>query len=358
MRLIGVTVLVLLPIGVLLAVWIRTRQKERAMAAFASAVQRVFIDSGWEALGESRFRRAGRGAKFELSTNPLFSHACTVRLAAYSSTLHEFELKRGAPVPEEFRPFAPLLERWDSAGKMFTECYVAGVTGHPPAAGDLETLAGIARLPIEKTWTGGTFTIREGFEEKVPQWHWRHDQRPRLSGDTRRYCVSYWTGSPLLNPPLIRLFMRLADGCPMHYMTDSTDLSFLELAFGPGTLVRKGTLVEFHDPSMPVAADLHEDGSFFGGILVAPEPPEGFEERGLSRRTFHDAALRVFRKCQLYIRRLWDDEFSWFSGEYEILSERAIDVRGAVARLASEMGAQVLEIDRRFHRRIVQPLEY
>jgi hypothetical protein len=328
------------------------------MVAFASACHRVFADAGWEALGEGRFRREGRAAKVELSTNPLFSDGFTVRLAAYSSTLDDVELRRGGPVPEKFKAFLPLLERWETAGKMFTECYAAGVLRQPPAPGDLEILAAVARLPIEKTWSGGTFTVREGFEEKIPQWHWRHDQRPLLPKDVHRACVSYWVGNPLLNPPLVRLFTMLANGSPMYYLTDSRDLDALELAFEPGDLVRKGALVEFKNPSMPVAADWHEDGGFFGGILVANTRPEGFDAEGMPGRLFHDAAIRIFRQCQLYIRRLWDDEFSWFSGEYEILSHRPIDLRGALATLAAEMGAQVLEIDRRFHKRIVQPLDY
>lgn len=358
MRLIGVAVLVLLPVGIVLAVWARSRSKQRAMADFYWIVQKAFTDAGWEALGYGKYRRNGRGAKFELSTNPLFARGFTIRIAAWSPTLHEFELRRGMPVPEEFQAFAPLLERWPCAGKMFTECYVAGVIEGPPAAEDIDALDRLARLPIEKAWKGGIFTIREGFEQKVPQWHWRHDQRPKLPKDVRRFCVSYWTGSPLLNPPLVHLFTMLADGSPMYYLSDTEDLSFLEMAFERRDIACWGALLELKNPAMPVAADLHEDGGFFGGILIAKDLPEGFEREGMPRRLFHDAAIKVFRKCHLYIRRLWDDEFAWFSGEYEIVSAYPIDVRGALGKLAGEMGAQVMEIDRRFHKRIVQPLEY
>ena len=358
MRLIGIAVLVLLPVAVALAVWRRLRWKEKAMTAFYWEVQKVFTGAGWEPLGYGKYRRAMKGFKFELSTNPLFARGFTIRLAAWSSTIHEFELKRGKPVPEEFKAYAPLLERWASAGKMFTECYAAGVIDTPPAAGDLELLAELAKQPLEKTWRGGTFTIREGFEKTVPQWHWRHDQRPKLPKDVTRYCVSYWNDSPLLNPPLVRLFTTLADGAPMYYMSDTEDLSYLEYAFQRRDIACWGALLELKNPAMPVAADLHTDGGFFGGLLVAKERPEGFEVEGMPARVFHDAAIKALRKCYVYIRRLWDDEFSWYSGEYEIVSAYPVDVRGAVAKLASEMGAQVLEIDRRFHKRIVRPLEH
>ena len=358
LRLTGIAVLVLLPVAAIAATWLRRRWKEKAMEPFTGEVQKVFTAAGWEPMGHGRYRRDMRGFKFELSTNPLFARGFTLRLAAWSSTIHEFELKRGRPVPGEFTAYAPLLERWASAGKMFTECYAAGVVEGPPAAEDIELLAGLARQPLEKTWRGGTFTIREGWEKGVPQWHWRHDQRPKLPRDASRFCVSYWNESPLLNPPLLRLFTRLAGDAPMYYLSDTEDLSFLQYAFERRDLACRGALLELKNPAMPVAADLHTDGGFFGGLLVARELPEGFEVEGMPSRLFHDAAIKVLRKCFLYARRLWDDEFAWYSGEYEIVSAYPVDVRGAVTALAAEMGAQVLEIDRRFHKRIVRPLEH
>jgi hypothetical protein len=73
---------------------------------------------------------------------------------------------------------------------------------------------------------------------------------------------------------------------------------------------------------------------------------------------FHDAAIKALRKCDFYARRLYDDEFSWFSGEYEIVSAYPLDVRCVLAKIATEIGAQVMDIDRRFHKRIVVPLNY
>ena len=117
-------------------------------------------------------------------------------------------------------------------------------------------------------------------------------------------------------------------------------------------------MLELQNPDMPVAADLLTDGEFFGGLLVAKDLPEGFESEQMPKVGFHDAAIKAFRKCDFYARRLFDDEFSWFSGEYEIVSARPLDVRGVLSRIATDIGAQVMDIDRRFNKRIVVPLNY
>jgi len=119
-----------------------------------------------------------------------------------------------------------------------------------------------------------------------------------------------------------------------------------------------GSLVELMKPDMPVAADLLTDGEFFGGLLAAKELPPGFESEQMPKVQYHDAAIKVLRKVDFYARRLFDDEFAWFSGEYEIVSTSALDVRGVLAKLAAELGGQVMDIDRRFHKRIVVPLNY
>jgi hypothetical protein len=111
-------------------------------------------------------------------------------------------------------------------------------------------------------------------------------------------------------------------------------------------------------PDMPVAADLLTDGEFFGGLLVAKELPPGFESEQMPKVRFHDAAIKALRKCDFYARRLFDDEFAWYSGEYEIVSATPLDVRGVLAKVAAEVGGQVMDIDRRFHKRIVVPLNY
>ncbi len=351
-------VLVGLPLLAGFLLWLRLRAKERLLDARFWEIQKSLQAAGANPIDRGIYVVGGRGARLELHTNPLLSRRFTVRLAVSSDTIHEFELKRGAAVPKEFESFAPLLSRWDSAGKMFTECYAAGVTSETDLSQDLRKLVELAKLPLAKEYRGGTFTIREGFEKDVPQWHWRHDLRPRLPPNVRRWCVSYWADSPLLNPPLARLLFELAGDARKLFLTDTEDLRFLEAAYPRRDIACWGAIVELMRPDLLVAADLHTDGGFFGGMLAARDVPDGFETEGMPARLFHEAALRVFRKCHFYARRLLDDENSWWSGEYEILSAYELDVRGPLGRIAGEMGAQVMEIDRRFHKRLVKPLEW
>jgi hypothetical protein len=341
-----------------LVIWVQLRSKERRLARYLAEAREELAAAGAEPMGESYFQWNGRGGKIDASTNPLFRRGFSVRVAAWSDTIHEVELQRGRAVPAEFERYKPLLERWDSAGKMVTECYAAGVTEDPRLSSTFRTLLELSALPLSKTWRGGTFTYREGFEEKVPQWHWRHDQRPKLPKDVSRYCFSYWQDSPLLNPVLMRVLWELSGSGRRYFITPVEDLRFLDYGFGRGALDRRGALVELMKPDMPVAADLLTDGEFFSGLLVAKDLPPGFESEEMPKVRTHDAAIKVLRSCDFYARRLFDDEFAWFSGEYEIVSPRPLDVRGAIAKVAAEVGGQVMEIDRRFHKRIVVPLNY
>jgi hypothetical protein len=341
-----------------LTIWLRLRAKEKRLAKYLDLARDELSAAGAEPLGEGYFRWNERAGKIDATTNPLFGRGFSVRVAAWSDTIHEFELKRGRPVPAEFERFKPLLERWDSAGKMFSECYAAGVTEDPRVSATFRTLLDLSAVPLSKTWRGGTFTYREGFEEKVPQWHWRHDQRPRLPKDVKRYCFSYWQDGPLLNPVIIRVLWELSASSHRYFITPVEDLRFLDYGFSRRDLACRGALVELMKPDMPVAADLLTDGEFFGGLLAAKELPPGFESAQMPKVRFHDAAVKVLRKCDFYARRLFDDEFAWFSGEYEIVSAYPLDVRGTLAKVAAEVGGQVMDIDRRFHKRIVVPLNY
>lgn len=338
--------------------WLRLRAKDRLRDDYLIAVGDDLREAGFEAVGDNIFIHGGQGVTVEASTNPLLGRGFTVRLAAWSRTLHEFELRRGKPVSAEFEAYKPLLSRWESAGKMYIDCYAAGVTDDPHVSADVKTLLEISRLPLSKTYRGGTFTYREGFEAKIPQWQWRHDQRPKLPKDVHRYCFSYWQDGPLLNPVIMRVLWELAGDSHRYFLSSTEDLRFLEYAFERRDIVCLGALLELLKPEMPVAADLRTDGEFFGGLLAAKELPSGFEQAGLPRTQFHDSAIRVLRKVDFYARRLYDDEFSWFSGEYEIISHAPLDVRGTLSRIAAEIGAQVMDIDRRFHKRLVVPLGY
>jgi hypothetical protein len=187
----------------------------------------------------------------------------------------------------------------------------------------------------------------------VPQWHWRVDQRAALPESVRREAVSYWRENSYLNDGLVRLFERLAGGRRMFVLTAAEHLDFLELAFGK-PVRRHGALVEVDDPRMLVAADQYLDGEFFAGLLVADGVPAGFEH--VPRHAFHDAAVAALPRVYFYARRLFDDEFSWFSGEYEILSMRLAEdeVRKALDVLAFELHADLKDIDRRFSFKLIR----
>lgn len=355
--LIAALVLLGLPALTIALVALRLRAKGRRRDAYLQAAGDDLVAAGAARLADGCYRLGERVLKVEASTNPLFGAGFTVRLAAWSDTIHEKELRRGAPVPDEFADFAPLLDRWESAGKMFLECYAAGVTLETHLAEDARTLGALASRPLERSWRGGIFTCREGFERDLPAWHWRHDVRRRLPRELRRWGVSYFLDGPLLNAPLARLFAELAGPGRMFVLTDVEDLAFLGHAYGEGAAVRRGALVEIARPEVLVAADLHTDGDFFGALLAAEEIPRGFEEP-IPRHRFLEKVVEALPGVRLAARRLYDEQAGWFSGEYEILSVHPLDVRGAVGRRASELGAPVLEIEGRFHRRLVKPPAY
>jgi len=347
-------VLVVLPAFIFGIVWLRIRVKEKLKEKYYWDMVKDLREAGIEPVDYGIFR----GGKIDISLNPLFARGFTVRVAAWSTTIHDQELQRGKPVPPEFEKFKPLLARWPTAGKMVTECYAAGVTDDPKLSSTFKELLELSKVPLSKPCRGGTFTYREGFEQTVPQWHWRHDQRPKLPKDVQRYCFSYWNDSPLLNPILMRVLWELSADSRRFFISSTEDLRFLEHGFSRQDIACWGALLELKDPAMPVAADLLTDGEFFGGLLAARDLPAGFESEDMPKVRFHDAAINVFRKCDFYARRLYDDENSWFSGEYEIVSTRPLDVRGTLSRIATEIGAQVMDIDRRFNKRIVVPLNY
>lgn len=339
----------LLAIG---AIALRLRAKERRRRSLLAEVEADLEKAGAAPLGRGHFRLGGRVVKVECSTNPLFSPRFTWRLAAYSETFHEFELRRGAPMPPEFEAFKPLLAAYDSAGKMFVECYAAGTRSAAGFVEDLRTLARLAALPISRTWRGGIFTIREGFERDVPAFHWRRDQRRKLPKDAHRWCVSYWQGDAYLNGGLVRLLHDLAGPARRFYFNLQPELDFLDHAYGPDPRHRP-PLVETDSETLPVAADHYLDGEFMLSFFAANETPAGMV--GASRYELHDRSIAVLPSVRFYARRLLDFEASWFGGEVEILSLEPLPVRETLAEVAAELGAQVMEIDRRFHKRIVVP---
>jgi hypothetical protein len=114
-------VLVVLPAVVVGILWLRIRIKEKRVDAFRRDIAKEMRDAGVEPLGEGYYRHGGRGGKVDVSTNPLFASGYTVRVAAWSDTIHDVELRRGKPVPPDFEKFKPLLAGTEGAPELHRE---------------------------------------------------------------------------------------------------------------------------------------------------------------------------------------------------------------------------------------------
>jgi hypothetical protein len=376
-----------IPAAAAVAVVLRIRSKRDARDRFVATLRGRLAEMGAEGFDGDRFRWKGRVFRFAADINPLFSSAFDLRLSTFCDSVLEFEVRRARHVPRElpeplrsdplFRgcaldapsPVEPARylasvrphlagsfpARWAAFSKMHCELVLSAnrfaPEGWDPQA-DLEALAAMAGVPAWREPKGGTWTYRLGFEPHQAEWHWKPDQRKRLPEGTRRELVSAWADNAYLDRALVRFLTRLAAGRPMFWLTPSEGLSFLEEGFGRPAKV-SGHLVELDPPEMAVAADQYLDGEFFSGLLVPlPGEEQAVRERFASetRFRFHDAAIDLLPRLAFYARRLYDDEFSWFSGEYEIVSARLEEsaVRAVLQETAAEFGATVKEIERPF----------
>jgi hypothetical protein len=376
-----------IPSAAALAVVLRIRSKRAARDRFVESLGPKLAGIGAEGFEDGRFRWNGRTFRFAADINPLFSSSFDLRLSTYCDSVLEFEIRRArnvpvalpeplgndplfrgcaldAPSPDEpARYLAGVREklagsfpkRWGAFSKMQCELVLSANRFAPESwepRGDLDALAAMAAVPAWREPKGGTWTLRTGFEPRIAEWHWRPDQRARLPEGTRRWLVSAWVDNAYLNRPLVRLFKKLAGPAPSLWMTPVERLPFLEEGFGRPAEVR-GCLAALDPPEMAVAADQYLDGEFFSGLLV-PSPGEeaAVRERfaAETRFRFHDAAIDLLPRLEFYARRLYDDEFSWFSGEYEIVSARLEEdaVRAALEEVAKEFGASVKTIERPF----------
>ena len=376
------------PAAAAIAVVVRIRSKRAARDRFLASLSPRLAAIGVEGFDDGRFTYGGRAFRFSADLNPLFSSSFDLRLSTFCDSVLEFEIRRARNVPvalpeplrsdplfrgcaldapsvdEPARYLAAMKgklagsfpRRWAAFSKMQCELVLSANRFAPEtwdgadARGDLEALAAMAATPAWREPKGGTWTYRTGFENRIAEWHWKPEQRVRLPEGTRRWLVSAWVDNAYLNRPLVRFFRRLC-GNPL-WLTPVEQLEFLQEGFGRPAEVR-GHLVALDPHEMAVAADQYLDGEFFAGLL-APAPGEetAVRERyaAETRFRFHDAAIDLLPRLEFYARRLYDDEFSWFSGEYEILSARLEEgaVRAALEETAKEFGAEMKEIERPF----------
>ena len=328
---------------------------------------------------DARFRWKGRAYLLVPGSNPVLSKQIVVRLSTFCTGLLEAEIRAARNVPtktpqklaeddfygayvldtpstdeavEWLLAVKPVIRglfpnRWGAVTHLYGEIAISANTATiEDLAPDLDALARLAAVRAERKPRGGTWTIRQGFEPNPPAWHWKPEQRAALPPGARRWCLSAWYDNSYLNIALARLLWALAGDRPIACVTVGTDLDFLADGFGVPVAVNDQA-VRLASPEMAVAADQALDGDFLG-LAVAGEPGDAFA--GALKLQLLDRALAAMPKLRFFARRLFDDEFSWFSGEYEIVSSELSDddVREAFFKLADEFGAKVVELERPF----------
>ncbi|MBI4566030.1 MAG: hypothetical protein HY716_15190 [Planctomycetes bacterium] len=379
-----------LPAIAIVAVMLRAAAKRRARQRLWREIRARLNALGAVEERGAAFRWNQRVYTLTISLNPIFSSSFDVRLSTFCDSVLEFEVRKARhvplPLPEPLRveprfrgcaldapstqePTEYLLtvkeplgrvfpERWNAFSKMHCELVLSANRFRPEAWNeesirtDLEALAEMAKVPAWRRVHGGAWTYREGFEPKVDPWHWKPEQRARLPEGSKRWGVSCWYDNAYLNRALTRFLGRLAGTCRILWVTSAGDLSFLEHGFERPAAV-KHHLVELDSPDMAIAADQYLDGEFFSGAMALEEDDHSLAAARFgpaARLQFHDAAIDLLPRLRFYFRRLYDDEFPWFSGEYEIFSARLRDgeVREALEATAEEFGARVQDIDRPF----------
>ena len=376
-----------IPAAAAAAVILRIRAKRDARDRFMATLESKVAGLGAADWEDGRFTYNGRTFHVVADINPLFSSSFDLRLSTFCDSVLEFEIRRARNVPKKPLPAAlqadPLFRgcaldapspdeptryltavrdtlsaafpaRWGAFSKMHCELVLSANRFRPESwdpQPDLDALAALSAVPAWRDPRNGTWTYRTGFETPLAEWHWKPDQIKRLPEGTQRRLVSAWSDNAYLNRPLAAFFERLAAGRPLFWLTPARGLAFLEEGFRKPAGIQ-GHLAEL-DPAMALAADQYLDGEFFAGLLVpAPGEEEAVRQRMASatRFRFHDAALDLLPRLSFYARRLYDDEFSWFSGEYEIISDRLEEgaVRSALEETAKEFGATIKEIERPF----------
>ncbi len=365
--------LVLLPAVALAVVLARTSTKRAMAGAYLDRLRaRLGVDP------DDRFRWKGRLYRLEVGPNPVFESRLSLRLSISCDGLLEAEIRAARNVPtktpqkladDDFygrfvldavspdeavewllatKPTVTKLfpSRWGAITHLYGEIALSANTAtFDEIEADLDALAALASVRAERKPRGGTWTIREGFEPHPAAWHWKPEQQAALPPGTRRWCVSCWYDNSYLNAAIAQFLWRLAGDRPKKILTPADDLPFLA-GFGDPPVVRD-RLVEVARPEIAIAADQWLDGDFFLGFL-AGDPGAAFA--GALKIQYHDRAIASLPKLRFHARRLFDDEFSWFSGEYEIISCELSDddVRSEFDTLSGEFGARVIEIERPF----------
>jgi hypothetical protein len=192
--------------------------------------------------------------------------------------------------------------------------------------------------------------FRHGFEEGMPAWHWKEEDRRKLSARTCRCVVAYYDGHPYLNEVLMDLFSNLAGGKSLWFLVGDGSFEELGLAY-PGGFSREGRVVECRLSDVAIAGDWATDGEFFQGLVVGDDGERVKRTfAGAAKYELHERAIGGLGEADVYVRRLFDDEHAWYSGEYEVLSTRldVENVESVVHQVARRFGARVVPLEHMF----------
>lgn len=364
--------------------------KLRRRDTFLKQIDERLQKLGARPIDESAYEFEGRRYRVIVEQPTMFDGNLFLSIGLYTPHLDEFMIRHAGGVAvdlnprlradESYRDYVPdgelradiedwllrpetktilqkaLPGRWRSFGKRSVELYFADNIFHYEGLDDTELLLAMRALkaldaPIALKTHGGILTFRSGFEKDVPPWHWQLEKINALPPGLKRAVVSCYHKNPYLNAALVDLFYALAGSHSTAFLFPRHNVGFLEHALGK-TFETHDALFITKDVTAPVAADLYLDGGFFEGFIAfsgsAAEIAEEFRDIGRAR--FHEIALELLPRLRLYVRRLFDDEASWYSGEYEILSTQLGDreIVQAVESVASKYAARIVKLDRRF----------
>lgn len=389
-ELLAVIVLLAIIAAGYLALFAAAHRKDRERRALLARLDGAMAALGAERLGDGLHRWNGRAYTIHADATPLLRRELSLRLAALAPGTAELELRRARNVPSEaaaalgdpYRGFvaqapagvdAPgflmrpevagplgsvMPGRWDAFSVHIVERVLySNLLPHAAYDGaelrrDLEALGAIGRVAAERTERPERVTLRHGIEPDVPGWHWTPADRLRWGEKLSRSCVSAWTGTPHLNAALLDLFRRLAGPARLLVLMNRPLPEEVRLAYGSEAPAADGLTADGGEGAW-VAADHFTDAAFFGGLLAADEaalPELRARFSGHAAWQHHRAALEALDRCLFYVRRLRDDEDSWYSGEYEILSERLSHEQ--VAAAVTQMGARLIRLERPFSHKL------
>jgi hypothetical protein len=370
-----------LGVGTAAVLLLRWRRRWSLRARLSDRLGSLMRELGATEVEPDVWEFEGRRYQLDVEAPGLFGGPLSLTAAMFTDRVYEFYVRRAGGVPTRFLPeddfyrdysiegrLSPALRqyllsvkeilrrampgRWKTFGKGYAIIYFSDneFDSSRLEASELKlALRALKHLdqPIDDPVRGGAFTFRSGFEADCPPWHWSPEAIQRLPANVSRAVVSYYHDNAYLNEGLVDFFAELAGRSPGYFLTDQDSLGFLRQAFGAAVRIENG-VVQSERRDVPVAADQYLDGGFFAAFVAAEKLPESL--RGLKRFEIHEAALRELPNIKFYVRRLLDDEASWFSGEYEILSLHLTpeELGATLEKLALKYDAKIMPLERRF----------